>query len=144
MEELRTTFDEKLAPLKVEIAELRSFIENANQKYHQVLKKLTEQEKECKEMKKENKFLKSTVNTLDSQIKKLIVACNELEQYSRREWLEIQGIPISEGEDTNKSVMKVGELVGVEIEQDHISVSHRLPTSSKYKGKKAKLTCHNC
>jgi len=36
------TFDEKLAPLKVEIAELTTFIENANQKYDQVLKKLTE------------------------------------------------------------------------------------------------------
>ena len=71
--ELRTTFDEKLAPLKVEIAKLTSFIENANQKYDQVLKKLTEQEKECKEeIKKENKFLKSTVNTLDSQSKKLM------------------------------------------------------------------------
>jgi len=53
VEELRATFDEKLAPLKVEIAELRSFIENANQKYDQVLKKLTEQKKECKEIKKE-------------------------------------------------------------------------------------------
>ena len=53
VEELRATFDEKLAPLKVEIAELRSFIENASQKYDQVLKKLTEQEKECKETKKE-------------------------------------------------------------------------------------------
>ena len=52
VEELRATFDEKLAPLKVEIAELRSFIENASQKYDQVLKKLTEQEKECKEIKK--------------------------------------------------------------------------------------------
>ena len=41
VEELRATFDEKLAPLK-EMAELRSFIENANQKYDQVLKKLTE------------------------------------------------------------------------------------------------------
>ena len=72
VKELRTTFDEKLAPLKVEIAELTSFIENANQKYDQVLRKLTEQEKECKEIKKENKFLKSTVNTLDSQSKKLM------------------------------------------------------------------------
>ena len=73
VKELRTTFDEKLAPLKVEIAKLTSFIENANQKYDQVLKKLTEQEKECKEeIKKENKFLKSTVNTLDSQSKKLM------------------------------------------------------------------------
>ena len=91
VEELRTTFDQKLAPLKVEIAELRSFIENGNKKYDQVLKKLTEQEKKFKEIEKENKFLKSTVNTLDSQIKKLMVACNELEQYSRRECLEIQG-----------------------------------------------------
>ena len=33
--------------------------------------------------------------------------------------------------------MNVGELVGVEIEQDHVSVSHRLPSSIKYKGKKA-------
>ena len=73
VKELRTTFDEKLAPLKVEIAKLTSFIENANQKYDQVLKKLTEQEKECKEeIKKENKFLKSTVNTLDSQSEKLM------------------------------------------------------------------------
>ena len=63
VEELRATFDEKLAHLKVEIAELRYFIENANQKYDQVLKKLTEQEKECKEIKTEGKFLKSTVNT---------------------------------------------------------------------------------
>ena len=73
VKELRTAFDEKLAPLKVEIAELTSFIENANQKYDQVLKKLTEQEKECiEEIKKENKFLKSAVNTPDSQIKKLM------------------------------------------------------------------------
>ena len=73
VKELRTAFDKKLAPLKVEIAKLTSFIENANQKYDQVLKKLTEQEKECKEeIKKENKFLKSTVNTLDSQSEKLM------------------------------------------------------------------------
>ena len=60
-----------------------------------------------------------------------------MEQCSRRECLEIKGIPVLEGEDTNKLVMNVGELVGVEIEQDHISVSHRLPSSSKYKSKKS-------
>ena len=32
-------------------------------------------------------------------------------------------------------VMKVGELMGVEIKEGNISVSHRLPTSSRYKGK---------
>ena len=72
--ELRATFDEKLAPLKVVIAELTSFFENGNQKYDQVLKKLTEQEKECKEeIKKENKFLKSTVRFSEQETDVLIL-----------------------------------------------------------------------
>ena len=33
VKELRATFEEKLAPLKAEIAKLTSFIENANQKH---------------------------------------------------------------------------------------------------------------
>lgn len=99
------------------------------------MKKLKEQEKENKEIFKENQFLKSTVKALDSHVLKLQVACNDLEQYSRRECLKIRGIPVSEGKDTNMLVMKVGELMGVEIKEDNISVSHRLPSSSKYKGK---------
>ena len=35
-------------------------------------------------------------------------------------------------------VMKAGELMGVEIKEDNISVSNRLTTSSKYKGKFAR------
>ena len=74
VKELRTTFDEKLAPLKVEIAKLTSFIENANQKHDQVLKKLTEHEKESKEeIKKENKFLKSTVGFSEQETDVLIL-----------------------------------------------------------------------
>lgn len=123
-----TTFDEKLAPLKAEIGELRAFLEHANEKYDNVLKKLKEQEKQNKEIIKENQFLRSTVKALDSHVRKLQVACNDLHQYSRRECLEILGIPVTEGEDTNMLVMKVGELMGVEIKEGNISVSHRLPT----------------
>ena len=72
VEELRATLDKKLAPLKDEIAELGCFVENANQKYDQVLKNLTEQVKKYNEIKKDNKFLKSTANTLDSEISKLM------------------------------------------------------------------------
>ena len=130
VEELRTTFDEKLAPLKAEIGELRLFIENANKKYDDVLKKLKEQEKENKEIIKENQFLKSTVKALDSHVRKLQVACNDLQQYSRRECLEIQGIPV-----TGRGYLVMLENLWVWIKEDNISVSHWLPTSSKYKGK---------
>ena len=43
---------------------------------------------------------------------------------------------MSEHEETNKIVVRVEELMGVETKEDDISVSHQLLTSSKYKGKK--------
>ena len=137
VEALRSILDEKLAPLKTEIAELRQFIDCASKKYDEVMTKLKEQETLNKAITKENQFLKSTVNALDSHVKKLQILCNDMEQYSRRECVEIQGIPVSEHEDTNKIVVQVGELMGVEIKEDDISIPHRLPTSSKYKGKKS-------
>lgn len=67
---------------------------------------------------------------MDSQAKKLQILCNDIEQYSQGECVEIQGIPVSEHEDTNKIVVRVGKLMGVEIKEDNILVSHRLPTIS--------------
>ena len=69
MDTLRTILDEKLAPLKAEIAELTLFIDNARKKYDEVLKKLSEQEAVNKTIAKENEFLKSTVKALDSQVR---------------------------------------------------------------------------
>ena len=57
--------------------------------------------------------------------------CDEQEQYSRRECLEIHGIPKLVKEDTNDLVVKVGSLINVKIDPNDISVSHRLPTKNK-------------
>ena len=99
VEALRSILDEKLGPLKTEIAGLRQVIDCASKKY--------DEETLNKAITKENQFLKSTVNALDSHVKKLQILCNDMEQYSRRECVEIQGIPASEHEDTNKSVVQV-------------------------------------
>ena len=48
--------------------------------------------------------------------------------YSRRDCLELHGIPIQSGEDTDKLVQKVGDLVGTIIKNEDISISHRFPT----------------
>ena len=40
----------------------------------------------------------------------------------------------SKQEDTNNIVIKVAEKVGVQIVEENISVSHRLPISKSYKG----------
>jgi hypothetical protein len=63
-----------------------------------------------------------------------------MEQYSRRECLEIKGIPVTKDENTDELVTKVCELMGLSIKEEDISVSHRLPISNKYKGKRTEST----
>jgi hypothetical protein len=44
----------------------------------------------------------------------------------------VRGIPFSEGttcEDSNNIVVKVSEVMGVNVRKENISVSHRLPVS---------------
>ena len=61
-----------------------------------------------------------------------------MEQYSRCECLEIKGIRSpkqNEGqEDTDKIVVKIGELMGIKVQNEDIFVSHRLPVRKTYQG----------
>ena len=51
---------------------------------------------------------------------------NELEQYGRRECLELRGIPVTDHENTTELVCQVANLVGVEISESDVSTSHRI------------------
>ena len=57
---------------------------------------------------------------------------NVLEQYGRRQNLEISGIPEKEGENTNKLVIEVAKLANVELSPKQISISHRLPPKIRH------------
>ena len=54
-----------------------------------------------------------------------------VEQYGRRQNLEIVGVQMEEGEDTNKIVIEVDILLQVKLTPDQISTSHGLPTKRK-------------
>jgi hypothetical protein len=53
-----------------------------------------------------------------------------MQQYSRRDCVEIAGLPQQMGENTNDLVNKVGALIGLSLSETDISVSHRLPLST--------------
>lgn len=76
---------------------------------------------------KENKLLKEEVVKLRNELKIQRESTNDLEQYIRRDCIEISGIPEDPLENTNEIVIKVADLMGVEIDSSDISVSHRLP-----------------
>ncbi|XP_078000068.1 uncharacterized protein LOC144452789 [Glandiceps talaboti] len=55
---------------------------------------------------------------------------HDLQQYTRRNNLEIHGIPEQPDEDTDSIVTKVANTVGVRITSSDIDISHRLPSRS--------------
>ena len=144
--------DDKLNPLNSTISELKksvneamSFLEVVNAKYDELLEMMKSSKDERKALKDENKILqdenkilKATIRSSESSLESVTRANNYLEQYTRRECLEIRGIPVAatpSEEQTNNIVNDVGKLLGVDITENDISVSHRMPQSQKHKGK---------
>lgn len=142
-EQLTTILEEKLAPFQKNFDDLNKSVEEAkellnftSQKYDALLERLTAYEKENKELRNENKIMKKALDNLESSFKSLNKATNDLEQYTRRECVEIRGVPQYPDESTNLIVEQVGKVIGVEITDKDISVSHRLPATKTNKSKK--------
>jgi hypothetical protein len=148
-DQLKQTLDEKLdqklIPLNLKVSELSTnledamqFIDLANSKYEEVITKLNSHEIARIEIQEENKILKSALQQTESQLLQLKNSYNVLEQYSRREYVEIQGIPAPDHptkESTNDIVMKIArKFMDIDITEEDISVSHRLLVNKGYKG----------
>ena len=122
-----------------------SFLEFVNAKYEELLEMMKSSKEERKALKDENKLLhdenkilKATIRSIESSLESVTRANNDLEQYTRRECVEIRGIPVAatpSEEQTNNIVTNVGKLLGMDITQNDISVSHRMPQCQEHKGK---------
>lgn len=133
--ELESMLDKKLNPLNTRISELSKIVEDVlrnvtfiSAQYDSIVKRLDSMEQERNKLAIENKSLKAEVLKSSNEICELKDAINKLEQYSRRDCLEVRGIPQEAEEDTTKVIMKLGKEIGVNIHQNDISVSHRVPS----------------
>ena len=115
-----------------------SFLKFVNAKYEELLEMMKSSKEERKALKDENKILKATIRSIESSLESVTRVNNDLEQYTRKECVEIRGIPVAatpSEEQTNNIVTNVGKLLGMDITQNDISVSHQMPQSQKHKGK---------
>ena len=78
----------------------------------------------------DNQRLKSESPKLSNDCASLKVACEELEQYSRRDCLKLRGIPTSRDKNTDELVIKLASLANISIKKEDISVSHCIGNSS--------------
>lgn len=83
------------------------------------ISKLSQEFSELAEMKK------SLDDKYKSNIRRLHLEHDRLQQYSMRDSIKICGVPYKVGEDTNMLVTRISNSLGVSISEHDISVSHR-------------------
>lgn len=102
-------------------------------KYDQVIQSLQNTKKQIRITESNIKKQDDAIYSNQEGIDELFGMMDELQQYSRRDCLEITGIPKLPNEQPNNLISEVGALVGVEINSDDISIAHRLPDSKNGK-----------
>ena len=107
-----------------------ALVQFMSDRYDEVTKEMQRLQLKADTVVEENKQLKAEVFSLRNELEIQKGITNNLEQYTRRDCLEIAGIPKGEGKDTNDLLVKVGQLAGIKIDKKDISVSHLLPSAT--------------
>ena len=97
-----------------------------NTSFETIKKKMDSMENQSKSLAQENDRLRRDTAKLNKEISDLRSSIDEQAQYTRRECLEIRGVPVTTGEDTNEIVKKIGALIEVDINDTDISISHEI------------------
>ena len=93
-------------------------------------------------VKEHNEGVKSQIKEIKEDINRLRlgndgfnveVKLDELEQYARRDCLEITGIPVVPNDSPALLVKEMSEIMGVNLNENDISIAHRLPPTKKVK-----------
>ena len=82
------------------------------------------------------------VKTQKEELEDLQVSFYELEQYTRKDSLELHGIPEDIYLPTDKIVCRVVGAIGVKLECDDIEIAHRLNRKKGIKPIIAKFVSH--
>ncbi|KAG8283798.1 hypothetical protein J6590_007806 [Homalodisca vitripennis] len=125
LQDVITAISELSTAHKQSVIEFNKSYEVLNDKLDENTKMLKEQSEQVKEyfeiiecLRKENKALKEKVEMLENRM-------DETEQYSRRNTVEIQGVP-HDSKDVLSTVKNVGKALGMEITDSMVDICHSL------------------
>ena len=112
--------------LKQEILELKSAL-NANQRETEKLKtQLNKAEKASDTLRNELNHTRIKLKDQIEETYKLDEKYDDLEQYSRKNSLEILGVPEDAHTSTDEVDIRIGEAINVDIKPEDIEISHKL------------------
>ena len=133
MQKIFQSMKSKLVNVLTELTEIKHSQEFLSALFEEMKNKIKDLAGEVKTTKQENAELKERVKFLEKDSILNAEALNDLAQYSRRDCLEIKGVSHEQNECTDKLVITVAQKCGIQINENDISVSHRItaPTPAK-------------
>ena len=139
---INEAIDKATAPLYEEIKQLKSEIIEVKKSQEYIGRQYEKLQNECtaiqKKSSQQNQELKEVKNSASNIIKSNSTdraKLDELEQYTRRQNLVLEGVPYNEGENVNKVVTQLVEKLDFDLKNDDISIAHRLPMKENGKTK---------
>lgn len=112
------------AELRTSLSFLSDAVDKNNALMANIMSELKKtQEENCK-LRQENLQLRNTVNSLEVRVR-------NVEQHSRRQNIEIDGVPETQGEDVSTILRDVAKSIGLEMKPEKVVAAHRVPTFNK-------------
>jgi hypothetical protein len=137
---MKSELRKEIEPLKTNLKSLNRKVEEEgksrefmSKKYDSILTTISEVKKTSLGLERQAKEMEGKVDKLSDNGYNLELRLDELEQYGRRDCLEITGIPAAVNENPTKLVKELSEVIGENLAESDISIAHRLPSTRKAK-----------
>jgi len=118
------TVNENVTSVKTDLAGVKATIDNLQSSINNLTAENAARKLECEALVEENKQLTRQVNELNWEVQ-------DLQQYSRRDNIEIQGVPYSNNENVYAILNEIAKLIKIPFNREEISIAHRIPNGSQ-------------
>jgi hypothetical protein len=134
LEHINNLFIKFTKSTKDDLEEVKKSQNFLNVKFEELITSVAELKQENKMLRTESSQLCARVALLERAVADSESDTESIKQYLRRDLIEIHGVPVSRGEDTNSLVKDVFKLADPAIKLDiqDISISHHLPTTEGF------------
>ena len=134
--------------IRSEMADLKRTIQQQKDDITALKTSLEHTKKQCNEAERELAAARKKIQEQEEEIGELYDLQDKLEQYTRKNSLEIHGVPESAYTETEDVVLKIAEALDVSVEPKDIEICHKLnrkfnkPIIVKFISHKVKTNLH--
>lgn len=140
--EMKSIVEQSVNRIRTQVNEIVEKVEKIEKsqtfisaKYDKLLETIQANKKQTQSIETKIKNHEERITNLYDRNYENLTALDDIQQYLRRDCIEIIGIPKLSDDKPNQLVAELSTLIGVELDKADISTAHRLPDTKKTKNR---------